>query len=86
MCTYGICDPLVYILRYDHVVPVDTSYIFEVEAYYGASGSIYEELIARLVHIGSIYKNDNISVFLKMRKSLRGASVESTVKNFDSSK
>ena len=42
--------------------------------------------LARLVHKGAIFKNDNISMFMKLEKSTRGTSVESTVKSFPSRK
>ena len=41
-----------------------------------------EELTARLPHVGSIYKNDNATVFMLIEKAVRGTSVESTVKPY----
>ena len=52
------------------------------DAYYGESGSLHDELVARLPHSGPIYKCDNKSVYLKIEKATRGTSVESTVKAF----
>ena len=81
-CTYGINEPLVYVLREDSEVPPEADDPLEFESYFGASGSLHEELIKRLVYTESIYKNDNTSVFMKIEKATRGTSVESTVKAF----
>ena len=43
-----------------------------------------DELIKRLPHTGAIYKNDNITVYMKIEEAVRGTSVESTVKTFAS--
>ena len=87
--TYGIHGPLVYVLHEDPAVPDEDPVVpdevndpLEHESYFGASGSLHEELVARLVHTGAIYKNDNTSVFMKIEKASRGTSVESTVKAF----
>ena len=80
--SYGINGPLSYILREDSAVPTEAIDPLELESYYGSSGSLHEELTARLPHSGPIYKNDNCSVFLKIEKASRGTSVESTVKAF----
>ena len=44
--------------------------------------SVVYELVARLSHIGPIFKNDNTSVFMKVEKATHGTSIESTVKAF----
>ena len=80
--TYGIRGPLVYILRENSAVPTEIDDPLEENSYYGESGSLNDELIARLNHTGPIYKNDNTSVFMKIEKASRGTSVESTVKSF----
>ena len=59
---YGIHGPLVYLVRKDPAVPDKVNYPLEHESYFGASASLNEELVARLVHAGAIYKNDNTSV------------------------
>ena len=51
-------------------------------AYYGASGGLADELVARLPHIGPIYKNYNAAVYQKIEEAARGTSVESTIKPF----
>ena len=87
--TYGSKGPLVYVLR--DVVPVpaevDDPLLTDpttsvVNSYYGQSGCLHDELIARLPHVGPIYKHDNATVFLKVEKASRSTSVESTVKAF----
>ncbi len=40
--------------------------------YYGESGSLVGELIARLPHDGPIFKNDNATVFQKVEEATRG--------------
>ena len=80
--SYGINGPLSYILREDSEVPTEAIDPLELDSYYGSSGSLHDELTARLPHSGPIYKNDNCSVFLKIEKASRGTSVESTVKAF----
>ena len=49
--------------------------------YYGESGSLISELESRLPHSGSIFKNDNDTVYVKVEAS-RDTSVESTIKSF----
>ena len=80
--SYGVRGPLVYILRDDPAVPAEASDPLDAQSYFGASGSLHDELVARLSHVGPIYKNDNTSVFMKVEKATRGTSVESTVKAF----
>ena len=77
--TYVIHGPLVYVLCEDPTVPNEFNDPLEHESYFGASVSLHEELMARLVHTGAIYKNDNTSVFMKIERESRGTSVESTV-------
>ena len=80
--SYGINGPLSYVLRDDPEVPDEANDPLQATSYFGASGSLHDELTARLSHDGPIYKNDNCSVFLKIEKASRGTSVESTVKAF----
>jgi len=49
---------------------------------YGESGILVGDLIARLPHDGPIFKNDNATVFQKVEETARGASCESTIKEF----
>ena len=53
-----------------------------VNSYFGKSGCLHDELIARLPHQGPIYKHDNATIFLKIEKASSSTSVESTVKAF----
>ena len=60
MCnTYGSKGTLGYVLRDDAAVPAEADDPLNANSYHGASGSLLEELIARLPHNGPIYKNDN---------------------------
>ena len=93
---YGAKGPLRYVLRdevpfqpefldplTDHVVGNIALGIEAVQGtYYGESGSLVGELIARLPHEGPIYKNDNATVFQKVEEAARGTSCESTIKAF----
>jgi hypothetical protein len=80
--TYGSRGPLAYVLREEDTVPDEADDPLLLQAYYGQSGSLIEELIARLPHEGAIFKNDNATVYMMIEKSVRGTSVESTVKGF----
>jgi hypothetical protein len=80
--TYGVRGPLAYVLRDDPDVPDQAADPLQASTHYGASGSLHDELIARLKHQGPIYKNDNTSVFLMIEKATRGTSVSSTVGNY----
>lgn len=74
---YGAKGPLRHMLRDDAAVKSEqsdplTSHVTANPAqntpgiqgtYYGESGSLVEELIARLPHSGPIFKNDNTMVY-----------------------
>ena len=80
--SYGVHGPLSYVLRDDPEVPAEVDDALDANSYFGESGSMQDELTARLPHVGPIFKTDNCSVFLKIEKASRGTSVESTVKAF----
>ena len=80
--TYGSRGPLSYVLREDPNVPNEAADPLQPQAYYGNSGSLLEELTARLPHTGPIYRNDNATIYMMIEKAVRGTSVESTVKAF----
>ena len=80
--SYGVRGPLVYVLRDDPTVPLEANDPLDAHSCFGTSGSLHDELVARLSHIGPIFNNDNTSVFMKVEKATRGTSVESTVKAF----
>ena len=93
---YGAKGPLRYVLREnatvlteledpltEHVVANPAAGTDAVQGtYYGESGSLVEELIARLPHEGPIFRNDNATVFQKIEEAARGTSCESTIKAF----
>ena len=97
---YGAKGPLRYVLRDNsavkteqedplvaHVTANPAQNIQGVQGtYYGESGSLVEELIARLPHNGPIFKNDNATVFQKVEEAARGTSCESTIKAFSRKK
>ncbi len=78
--------PLAYIVRDESVVPTEAADPLDANAYYGQSGGLMDELVARCPHTGPIYKSDNKSVYLLIEEAARGTSVESTVKSFASRK
>ena len=80
--TYGARGPLSYVLREVAAVPAEADDKLANNSYFGKSGSLHDELVARLPHSGPIYKSDNKSVYIKIEKATRGTSVESTVKAF----
>ena len=79
--TFGSKGPLIYVLREDAAVPSEVDDPLQARAHYGSSGSLMEELIKRLPHTGSIYKEDNKTVFMMISKAVTGTSVESTIKS-----
>ena len=91
--TYGSKWPLVYVLREEVVVPAEANDPLQedpstnvINSYFRRSGCLHDELIARLPHNGPIYKHDDVTVFLKIKKASRSTSVESTVKAFERKK
>lgn len=84
--TVGVGGPLSYVLREDSTVPAAATDTLAANAYYGKSGSLRDEIIARAKHEGPLYKADNSSVFLKIEEAVRGTSVESSIKAFSRTK
>ena len=80
--SYGARGPLSYVLRENEAVPTEVVDPLGANAYFGTSGSLHEELNARLSHDGPFFRHDNTSVYMKIEKAARGTSVESTVKTF----
>ena len=61
--SYGVHGPLSYVLRDEPVVPAEVDDPLEANSYFGESGSMQDELTARLPHVGPIFKTDNCSVY-----------------------
>ena len=80
--TFGSRGPLAYVLRETADVTDEAIDILIANSYFGSSGSLLDELVARLPHTGAIYKNDNATVYMLIEKAVRGTSVESTVKTY----
>ena len=68
----GAKVPLHYVLRDEPIVPLEGNVPRDQNAYYGASGVLADELVARLPHTGPIYKNDNAAVYQKIEEAARG--------------
>ena len=84
--TFGSKGPLIYVLRDTVAVPSEVDDPLDVNAHYGRSGSMLEELIQRLPHTGPIYRDDNKTVYLLISRAVAGTSVESTIKSFSRQK
>ena len=80
--TFGIKGPLSYVLRENEAVPSEVDDPILGNDYFGSSGSLQTELIARLSHGDSLYRSDNKTVYLAIEKACRGTSVASTVSGF----
>ena len=80
--SHGAKGPLRYVVRENAAVETELVDPLAANAYYGKSGSLVEELIARLPHTGPVYKSDNAAVYMKVEEAARGTSVESTIKPF----
>ena len=59
----GAKGQLNYILRDEPIVPLEGNDPLDQNAYYGASGGLADEIVARLPHKGPIYKNDYVAVY-----------------------
>lgn len=77
---FGAKGPLKYVVRDISEVPAEADDPLEANSYYGSSGSLLNELVARLPHTGPIYRNDNATVYMKIEEAVRGTSIESTIK------
>lgn len=84
--TVGVGGPLSYVLRENPIVPAEATDPLDANAYYGRSGSLRDEIIARAKHTGPLYKADNNTVYLKVEEAVRGTSVESSIKAFSRTK
>jgi hypothetical protein len=82
---YGAKGPLAYVLREKAEVPDVAENPLLLNEYYGMSGSLQGELIARLSHGDALYRSDNKTVYMCIEKACRGTSVESTVNAYSRS-
>ena len=84
--TFGSKGPLIYVLRENVTVPDEIDDPLDANSHFGASGSMMEELIARLPHTGPIFRDDNKTVYMMISKAMTGTSVESIIKSFSRQK
>ena len=75
-----------YVLRDSTEAPGEEEDLFLLNTYYGQSGNILKELIERLPHEGQIFKNDNATVYMMIKKAVRVSSVECTIKYYSRKK
>ena len=80
--TFGAKGPLMYVIRTTAPVPTEVDDPLVANSHFGVSGSMMEELIKRLEHTGSVYRDDNKTVYMAISKAAAGTSVESTIKTF----
>jgi hypothetical protein len=79
--TYGLRKtPLLYVVRDSVVVSPEVDDPLTLHKSYGVSGSILDELIARLAHTDPLYKSDNATVYSMLEEATRGTVYASTVK------
>ena len=81
--TYGIRKtPLLYVIRDNDTVPDEESDPLTARKAYGSSGSLLDELIARLDHTDPLFKSDNASVYSLLEEATRSTVFASTIKPF----
>ena len=90
--TYGVRKaPLAYIIRDNVEVPYETRPALDTTTTidplldgcaYGISGSVMNDLIARLSHTHPLYKTDNAKVYSALEEATRSTAYSSTVKAF----
>jgi hypothetical protein len=79
--TYGLRKtPLLYVVRKTVEVLPEAEDALLLHKAYGTSGSILDELIARLAHDDPLYKSDNATVYSMLEEATRGTVYASTVK------
>jgi len=78
--TYGIRTcPLMYVIRDNADIPNEVDDPLTPGCSYGQSGSIWDELIARLTHTDPLFKSDNAMVYSLLEEATRGTVYSSTV-------
>ena len=81
--TYGIRGcPLLYVVRDDANVTPEVDDPLALGFAYGESGSVLDELIARLTHTDPLYKSDNATVYSLLEEATRGSVYASTIKPY----
>ena len=71
--TYGVRKcPLLYVIREDKNVTHETNDPLALGSYFGLSGSIVEELIARLNQTDPLFRSDNAAVYSLLEEATRG--------------
>ena len=84
--SFGAKGPLRYIIRENAAVMSEADDPLEDNSYFGTSGSLLEELVARLPHNGPTFRDDNKTLYMAISKAVAGTSVESTIKSFSRAK
>ena len=80
--TSGSKGPLVYINKENVDVTDVRDDLLMANAHYDTSGDMLEELIHYFPHAGSIFCDDNKTVFVMISKAIAGTSVELTIKSY----
>ena len=81
--TFGLCNAaLSYVIREHEAVPAEVDDPLVAGYAYSVSGSIMDELIARLSHAHPLYKTDNASLYSKLEQATRGTIFAATIKPY----
>ena len=81
--TFGIRDcPLSYVVRETAVVTPEEDDPLAPGLSFGVSGSVLDELIARLDHNDPLFKSDNATVYSMLEEATRGSVYASTIKPY----
>ena len=82
--TFGVRDaPLTYLIRAEAVVPPEADApLLAGHAYSEAAGSIMQELVMRLNHIGPLYNVDNATLYSMIEEATRNTTYAPSVRPF----
>ena len=81
--TFGVRDcPLLYVIRQNAAVPAEATDPLLPGSYYGVSGSLVDEMVARLDHTDALFRSDNAAVFSLLEEASRGTVYAPTIKPY----
>lgn len=82
--TFGVRDaPLTYLIRTDAAVPPEADApLLAGHAYSEGAGSIMQELVMRLNHVGSLYNVDNATLYSMIEEATRNTTYAPSVRPF----
>ena len=74
--------PLLYVVREDDAVSNEADDHLVYGYSYGASGSVLDELIARLDYTDHLYKSENAMVYYLLKEATHGRVYATTIKTY----